>query len=515
MDLGGIFIIFFFSTLCLYLLWTIIKFLYLVWWIPLQIQNRMSFQGIKGPLYSFPHGNTKEISLMRSQTMDKPMMDISHYIFPRIQPHVYSWTRMYGRNFLTWHGSKPYLFVTEPELIKEILANKEDTYPKMDMEGYAKKLLGEALITNEGEKWAKVRKLANHTFHAESLKHMVPEMSASVQTMLEKWKKHEGKEFDVFKDFGLLTTEVISRTAFGSSYMEGKHIFEMVAKLTAITVKNIYNVRFPGIIMLIRTNDEIEAEKLERGIKSSILELVRKREKVKDRTFENFGTDYLGQLMKLLHESDMNKSITIDQMIDEVKALFGAGHLTTTSLLGWSVFLLAHHPEWQEKARKEVLEFCGLKNPTSDAITRLRTMNMILNECMRLYPRVITMTRKVKREVRLGSMTLPANMTIFMPILALHHDPQIWGKDVHIFKPERFAEGVAKATNNNAAAFFPFGLGPRTCVGLNFTTNEAKIALSMILQRYKFTLSPNYVHNPCDIFILTPKDGVKVVLESI
>lgn len=142
-------------------------------------------------------------------------------------------------------------------------------------------------------------------------------------------------------------------------------------------------------------------------------------------------------------------------------------------------------------------------------------MNMILNECMRLYPPVITMTRKVEREVRLGSMTLPANMTIFMPILALHHDPQIWGKDVHIFKPERFAEGVAKATNNNAAAFFPFGLGPRTCVGLNFTTNEAKIALSMILQRYKFTLSPNYVHNPCDIFILTPKDGVKVVLESI
>lgn len=127
--------------------------------------------------------------------------------------------------------------------------------------------------------------------------------------------------------------------------------------------------------MLIRTNDEIEAEKLERGIKSSILELVRKREKVKDRTFENFGTDYLGQLMKLLHEPDTNKSITIDQMIDEVKALYGAGHLTTTSLLGWSVFLLAHHPEWQEKARKEVFEFCGLRTPTSDAITRLRTVS--------------------------------------------------------------------------------------------------------------------------------------------
>lgn len=76
---------------------------------------------------------------------------------------------------------------------------------------------------------------------------MVSEMSASVETMLEKWKLHDGEEIDVFKEFGLLTTEVIARTAFGSSYMEGKHIFEMVAKLTAITVRNVYKVKFPGI----------------------------------------------------------------------------------------------------------------------------------------------------------------------------------------------------------------------------------------------------------------------------
>ncbi|XP_006348800.1 cytochrome P450 CYP749A22-like [Solanum tuberosum] len=196
-------------------------------------------------------------------------------------------------------------------------------------------------------------------------------------------RKHEGKEFDMLKDFRLLTTEVISRTAFGSSYMEGKHIFEMVAKLTAITVKNVYTVRFPGISMLIRTDDEIEAEKLERGIKSSILELIRKREKSKDGMFENFGTDYLGQLLKLLHEPDTNKSITLDQMIDEIKALYGAGHLTTTSLLGWSVFLLALHPEWQEKARKEVVAFCGLEKTTSDAIARLKTVSntLIKNLC--------------------------------------------------------------------------------------------------------------------------------------
>ncbi|CAL5354966.1 unnamed protein product [Camellia sinensis] len=515
MGVFGAVLIILLSCLCVYLLWTLIRFVHKVWWTPMRIQSIMRSQGIKGPPYRFPHGSTKEITSMRSQSMGKHM-EISHDIFPRIQPHVYSWTKIYGTNFLNWHGPQAQLFVTEPELIKEILNNKEGAYPKMDMEGYAKKLLGEALITNEGEKWAKIRKLANYTFHAESLKGMIPEMSASVETMLTRWKGFEGKEIDVFKEFGLLTTEVISRTAFGSSYGEGKHIFEMVAKLTSITVKNVYNVRFPGIRWLLKTSDEVEAENLERSIKNSILELVKKRESKKnDKVGNHFGNDYLGQLVKIVHEYDDSKRITIEQMIDEIKTVYGAGHLTTTNLLSWTIFLLSICTDWQEKARKEVLELFGLKTPTSDGIARLKTMNMIINESLRLYPPVITMTRKVQREVKLGELILPANINIFFSVLSLHHNPQIWGKDVHMFKPDRFAEGVAKATNNNPAAFYPFGMGPRTCVGLNFTTNEAKVALSMILQRYKFTLSPNYVHYPDDIFILTPKNGVQVILQEI
>ncbi|XP_057481479.1 cytochrome P450 CYP749A22-like [Actinidia eriantha] len=515
MGVLGVLLVLLSISLCFHLLWNLTRFVHKVWWTPMSIQSKMSSQGIKGPRYRFPHGSIKEIASMRSQSMDKPMEEISHDLFPRIQPHVYSWMKIYGMNFLNWHGPQAQLFVTEPELIKEVLNNREGAYPKMDVDGITKKLLGEALITNEGESWAKIRKLANHTFHADSLKGMVPEMSAGVETMLRRWKPFEGKEIDVFKEFGLLTTEVISRTAFGSSYGDGKHIFKMMANLTSLTVKNVYNVRFPGISWLLKTSDEIEAENLERGIKSSILELVNEREIPKNGEVGNFGSDYLGQLVKIFHEPDKNKRISLEQMIDEIKALYGAGHLTTTNLLAWTVFLLAIHTEWQEKAREEVLELFGRKTPTSDGIARLKTMNMIINESLRLYPPVITMTRKVQREVRLGNLTLPGNINIFLSVLALHHSPRIWGKDVHLFKPDRFEGGVAKATNTTPAAFFPFGMGPRTCVGLNFTTNEVKIALSMILQRYKFTLSPNYVHYPADIFILTPKNGVQVILHAI
>lgn len=142
-------------------------------------------------------------------------------------------------------------------------------------------------------------------------------------------------------------------------------------------------------------------------------------------------------------------------------------------------------------------------------------MNMIINETLRLYPPVISISRKVKNKVQLGKLILPANMLLHMSILAIHHDPQIWGEDVHDFKPERFSEGVAKATKNNVAAYFPFGIGQRSCVGLKAAITEAKIALTMILQRYAFTLSPAYVHSPFQLITIRPQHGVQVLLHSL
>ncbi|KAH6802161.1 hypothetical protein C2S51_033607 [Perilla frutescens var. frutescens] len=491
------------TFLCFFLL----RFLQNVWWKPIRLQAKMKSQGIRGPPYKFPHGNIKEISYMRSQSMDKPLMDISHDLFPRLHPYVYAWTKAYGRNFVCWHGSQCQLFVTEPEVIKEILMNRDGAFPRMVVKGYMKKLLGEALTTNEGQKWAKVRKVADLTFHTESLKSMVPEMSSSVVMMLEKWKNYEGKEMDVFKELGELTSEIISRTAFGSSYIEGKHIFEMKARLREITVKNIYKLRVPGISFLVRSDDEIEAEKIEQRIKCAIMEKVRERERDGE-----FGSDYLGQLIKMRHESDVKKRITTEQLVDEIMAIYGAANHTTASLLGWCFLLLATHTEWQEKAREEVKDTFGGNTPDSDGIARLKIMNMIINECLRLYPPILTLTRKVGKKTKIGQLCLPPNMNIYISILALHHNPQIWGDDVHLFKPERFAGGVAKATNNAAAAFVPFGLGIRNCVGSNVSTNEAKIALSMILQKYMFILSTNYVHHPVEDFILTPKKGIQVII---
>ena len=142
-------------------------------------------------------------------------------------------------------------------------------------------------------------------------------------------------------------------------------------------------------------------------------------------------------------------------------------------------------------------------------------INLIINESLRLYPPAVSLSREMEREARLGNLFLHATMEIIIPILALNHDPQIWGDDVHEFKPERFSEGVSKATNTMSAAFFPFGMGPRVCVGMNFALIEAKIALSMILRRYTFALSPAYVHSPFQLLTLQPQHGVQVMIQPL
>ncbi|KAK3027261.1 hypothetical protein RJ639_041207, partial [Escallonia herrerae] len=141
--------------------------------------------------------------------------------------------------------------------------------------------------------------------------------------------------------------------------------------------------------------------------------------------------------------------------------------------------------------------------------TASNEMNMIINESLRLYPRVILLPRIVKHEAKLGKFSVPANTILLIPTLSIHHDTQIWGEDAQQFKPERFSEGVSKATNNNPAVFLPFDLGPRSCVGLNFAMNEAKIALVMILQHYAFTLSPAYIHLPIVMLTSLPQHRVQ------
>ncbi|XP_077226412.1 cytochrome P450 superfamily protein [Tasmannia lanceolata] len=515
------------SVLLFYLL--VLKVVDFLWWRPRKIELHFAKQGIRGPPYRFFIGNIKEIVGLMLKASSHPM-PLSHNILPRVLSFYHHWKKIYGATFLVWFGPTPRLTVADPDLIREILGSKSQFYEKNESPALIRQLEGDGLLSLKGEKWAHHRKIINPTFHMENLKMLTPVIGESVVEMVEKWwvMSRDGEvEIDVSVWFQSLTEDVIARMVFGSSYEEGKAVFQLQEQQMVFAAEAYRKVFIPGY-RFIPTKRNIRSWKLDKEIKKSLVQLIgRRKEKSGEGKGEGCPKDLLGLMINAGTNNNNNNRaerrsdypstmITVQDIVEECKTFFFAGKQTTSNLLTWTTVLLAMHPEWQEVAREEVLEVCGGSRdiPTKDDIAKLKKLGMILNESLRLYPPAIATIRRAKGDVELGGYKIPCGTELLIPILAVHHDPGLWGRDVSEFNPARFAEGVARAARH-PMAFIPFGLGARTCIGQNLALLQAKLALALVLQRFSFRLAPTYRHAPTVLMLLYPQYGAPIVFHPL
>ncbi|CAL5403167.1 unnamed protein product [Camellia sinensis] len=491
-----------------------------VWWRPKQIEKCLREQGFKGNPYKLLYGDTKEMISTIRAAKSKAMDQSSDDIIPHVLPFHHYCVQLHGKNYFQWIGPTPRVTITDPKLIKEILHNYE-AFQKSAMNPLGK-LLVRGLGSCECEEWVKHRNLLNPAFHLEKLKHMVPAMYSSCSEMISKWEvlvsSTKGScEVDVWPYLENLTGDVISRTAFGSNYEEGQRIFKLQKVQFNTIMQLLQSIYIPGSRFLpTKTNTKIKT--IYEEVRSLMRNIIINKKK---RTMKGDGdNDLLGILLKTnlkaSQEQGNKKNITLttDEVIEECKLFYFAGQETTSALLVWTMYLLSKHQKWQALAREEALAVFGDNKPTYEGLNQLKTITMILYEVLRLYPPAAHILRAIHKPTRLGELVLPAGVEFTLPVMAIQHDPEIWGEDALEFKPERFSEGITKATKGQGT-FFPFSGGPRICIGQNFAMLESKIALATILRHFKFQLSPSYVHSPFNVVTIQPQHGAQFILQKI
>ncbi|KAL6594002.1 hypothetical protein ACP70R_048903 [Stipagrostis hirtigluma subsp. patula] len=495
-------------------------------WRPRAVARSLARQGVRGPPYRFLAGSMPESKrLVAAGRRGVPPLDAGcHDIMPLLLPQFHRWVAEYGRTFLFWIGPIPAIFTIDLELIKQVLTDRTGLFPKDFMIPVLKNLFGNGVILINGDDWKRHRKVVLPAFNHDKLKSMTVVTAEVTEQMIQQWRDQikqsggEAAEIDMNPAFCHLTEEIIGRVAFGMSQIN-QQAREVVAAMremqklgTAATVQ-------APIFWYMPTRSNMRVRQLDKVLRTKIMEIMQARAAAMDGKGGGggYGDDLVGLLLEAWspERPGSGETLTTQEVIDEFKTFFAAGQETTSTLLVWAMFLLSVHPQWQEKLREEILRECsGSEAPNADDLPKLKLLHMVLLETSRLYPPIVYVQRRAASDVVLGGVSVPQGTVISIPIGMLHRDKEVWGPDADEFNPMRFENGVSKAAKDTKA-LLSFSLGPRACIGQNFSIMEAQVVMAMILRKFSFSLSPKYVHKPKYLLSLSPRLGMPLIVRNI
>jgi cytochrome P450 len=396
-------------------------------------------------------------------------------------------------------GQKIVVF-SHPDLIAELLVTQNRFFHKSRVLQRSKIVFGDGLLTSEEPLHLRQRRLAQPAFHRERIARYAEAMVASAARTRERWR--DGETLDIHHEMMRLTLEVVAKTLFGAE-VEGE-ADEIGAALTQLV--DLFPLLMNPAASLLQKLPIPSTRRFRRAVERldrTIYAIVDERR----RSGEDRG-DLLSMLLLAQDVEGDGGGMTDKQLRDEAMTLFLAGHETTANALAWTWYLLAQHPE--VALHEHLDEVLGDRLPTAADYPRLTLVEMVLAESMRLFPPAWAVSRLALQDVAVGEWLVPRGAVAVAPQAVVHRDARWWPEPEH-FEPSRFSV-TAKAVRPKFA-YFPFGGGPRICIGEGFAWMEGVLILATLAQRWRMQLLDRDVAAQASI-TLRPRGGIRVRLSS-
>ncbi len=395
-------------------------------------------------------------------------------------------------------------YIQHPDLIQHVLQENNRNYTKSLRYEQLRHLLGNGLLTSEGEFWLRQRRLIQPAFHKHKLETLCDQMVQCTRESIRELDVQSSSTMDIAPHMMALTLQVVGKTLLSADVKSDARV---VAEALGYLLRAVnIRTRTPVLLPLwVPTPHHLKIKKSIRAINNVLDKIFSER-----REQPSSVSDLLSMLMEARYE-DTGEPMNNQQLRDEVMTLFVAGHETTANALSWTLYLLALHPGELKKCQDEIDRVLKDRDPVFTNLNHLAYLTMVIEESMRLYPPAWVIGRKTVMPDTLGGYHFGRGHNMLISPFALHRDKRFWNEPAK-FIPERFTPDEVK--KRPKFAYIPFGGGPRLCIGNNFAMMELQIVLAMLLKRFHITPDPGRTPVPEPLITLRPGGGMWLTLTT-